>query len=77
MIQAATGEAETGGDIGGLKVRQLRDDLLRREPGCEEIEDIHHADAHPADAGASTALLRIDGNAIHQLDRVAHERLTR
>ena len=75
MIQATAGEAKTRGDIGELQIRQLREDLLRREPGREEIQDVDDTDAHPANARTPTALLRIDGDAIHQLDRIAHERL--
>jgi hypothetical protein len=72
MVQATAGEAETRGDIGRLEIWQLGDDLLRRQAGGEEFEDVDDADAHPANAGASSALLRIDGDAIHQLDRIAH-----
>ena len=75
MIQATTGEPETRGDIGGLEIRQLREDLIRREPGGEEIQDVNDADAHPANAGTPATLLRIDCDAIHQLNRIAHKRL--
>ena len=73
MIQAPTGEAETRGEIGGLQIRQLREDLLRRQSGREEIQNVDDTNAHPANAGTPTALLRIDSDAIHQLDRDAHE----
>ena len=72
MIQATTGEAEARGNIRELEIRQLRDYLLRGQAGGKKFEDVHDPDAHPANAGASTTLLRIDGDAIHQLDRIAH-----
>ena len=73
MIHATTGEAEARGDIRGIEIGQLREDLLQREPGGQEIEDVNDTDAHSAHARTPATLLRIDGDAIHQLDRVAHD----
>lgn len=51
----------------GFKVGHLVKDLRRRQSGCEEIEHVAHANAHPADAGSAAALLGMDGDSIGNL----------
>ncbi len=56
MIHAPTGESQTRGNIGEFEVGQLVHDLGRRQSRCQQIENVDDANAHAADAGASTTL---------------------
>jgi len=46
-----------------LQVRHLVENLCDVETRGEKIEHIHDANPHPADARATSALLRVDGDA--------------
>ena len=72
MIQPPTRKAEARRNVFALEIRQLNDDVVDRESRGEQVQDVAHADAHPAHARASAALIRIDGDAVHQLYGVAH-----
>jgi hypothetical protein len=67
MIDALTCEAQTGLDIPGLQVRKLSQHLLGAQPTGQEIENVGHADSHPADARTPAALLGIGGNSLAQV----------
>jgi len=62
MIDPAGGEAKRSLQVGGFEVRHFVQDLLGRESGSKQIEYIADADAHASNAGATPALLRIDGD---------------
>jgi len=64
---AAGGELERGAHVFWLEIGQLVEDLFSGQAGGEQVEDVGHADAHASDAGASAALLWIDGDPVHQL----------
>ena len=67
MVQPAGGELERGTQIFGLEVRHLIEDLFSRQASGEEVEDVGDTNPHTANARTSSALLRIDGDPIHQL----------
>ena len=67
MVEAPAGEAQARLDVVGLEIRQLGQHLVGRQSGREEVQDIAHTDSHAADARTTTALFRIDGDAIGQL----------
>ncbi len=64
MIEATTGEAQAGSDVVGLEIRKLLQHLFTGKAACEQIQHVGYTDAHPADAGPATALLRIDGDSL-------------
>jgi len=72
MIEPSAGEPEARRNVSQLQIRQLLEDLLRRESGGQEVKHVDDPDAHPADAGAPPALVGIYGNAVHQLDGLPH-----
>jgi hypothetical protein len=67
MINSPTGEAQAGLNILGLQIRQFQQYLFGGQPTGQEIENVGYADSHPADAGASAALLRIDRDSLRQI----------
>lgn len=64
MIEPLARKAQTGLNIFRLKIGKLFDDLLRGKAVGEQVKYIDHPNAHASDAGAPTALLRIDCNAV-------------
>ena len=74
VSQSATGKAEAGRDVLALQVGELLDHLIRRQAHRQQIEDITDANAHAAHARTPPALVGIHGDAIHQFDRLAHQR---
>jgi hypothetical protein len=67
VINSPTREAQAGQNVLRLQVRELLQHLFGRQAAGQEIENVGHADAHPADAGASAALLRIDCDSLCQI----------
>ena len=67
MVNPTTREAQTGVNILGLQVGEISQHLVGRQAGSQEIENVGHADAHPADAGAPAALLGINRDSLLQL----------
>ena len=74
MIEHARGEPQGSGNVLGLQVGELFEDLLGGEPGGQEIQHVGHPDAQAPDAGPAPALLGIDGDAAqlasHELTRL-------
>ena len=64
MINSTAGKPDRGLDVLGLQIRHLIEDLLRRQSGQEEIEDVGYTDAHATNTGSPTALFRIEGDAV-------------
>jgi hypothetical protein len=67
MVNSPTREAQTGLNILRLEVGEVSQDLVGRQATGQEIENIGHADTHPADAGAPPALLGIHRDSLLQL----------
>jgi hypothetical protein len=55
---------ETSHDIPGFKIGIVFEDFLFRDPGGKEVKHVHDTDAHPPDAGATTALLWVESDSI-------------
>ena len=68
MIQPAACEPQARADVLGFEIRHFFDDLFGGKPICQEIQHITHPNTHPAKARAPPALLRVNRNAIHQLN---------
>lgn len=66
MIEAATGELQTGGNIFRFEVRQFFKNLLLRETGGQQIQHIDDSNPHPTDTGSPTTLLRVDCDAFDE-----------
>jgi hypothetical protein len=60
MIETTPRVPEAGNNVIELQIGELFDNLLGRQAGGKEIEDIDHSDAEAPNAGASATLLRID-----------------
>jgi len=65
MIQIPGRVSQAGLDVLGLEVGIVGQDFCRRGPANQHVEDILDPDAHTTDAGAASALLRVDGDAVH------------
>lgn len=64
MIETLGGKEQAGWQILWLQVRKLRENLLRSQACTEQRNYIGHANAHTPNARTTTALLRVDGNAV-------------
>lgn len=71
MVKPSAGVSQASRDVLSLEIRKLTENLLWREPGSQEVEDVNDANPHAADAGAAPALLGVDGYSVSQ---VRHER---
>ena len=65
MIHFGSGVSQASPDIGGFKIRIIFENLGLAYSCGEEIEHISHPDTHSPNAGPTTALLRIEGDPIH------------
>lgn len=74
VSQATTGKAKTRRDVFALQVGEFFNDLVCREAYRQQVEHITHANPHPADTGTAPALIRVHGDAIHQLNGLSHRR---
>ena len=63
MINSTTRKPDRGFDVFGFEVRHFIEDLLRRQPGQEEIEDIGYTNAHATNTRSSAAVFRVEGDA--------------
>src|SRR5690606_8355843 len=70
VIHLASCVEQAGGDVLGLEVGVVRQDLLGGFPSGEKLEHVDDADAHPPDAWAPPALLRVDRDASQELGLV-------
>ena len=64
MIDATARKPQTRLEVIGLQVGHLFENLRRFETGREEVQNIAHTNAHPADARTSAALFWIDGDTV-------------
>lgn len=62
VIGLGGGVFQTGGDVLRLEVGVVFEDLRLGNFCGEQVEDFLHPDAHPANAGAPAALVRIEGD---------------
>jgi hypothetical protein len=65
VVRLGRGELETSPDVSGFKIGIVFEDFLFRNPGGKEVKHVHDTDAHPSDAGAATALFRVECDSIH------------
>ena len=63
MVEAISSVSQHRLNIFQLEVWQLLENLRVSQSGREQVEDINHADSHPANARAAAALLGVDGDA--------------
>ncbi len=52
-----------------LKVRIIIQNLLEVRAGTQQLKNIAHANSHPADAGSTAALLRIESDPVEEMSR--------
>ena len=64
VVALRGGILEAGVNIRWFQIGEVSQNFLLRHTGGEHIEYILDTDTHPANAGASAALGRIDGDAI-------------
>lgn len=67
MIQATSSVAQAGSDVLGLEVRVFLEDLLLPFARREKIQNVGHPDPQTADARATSALIRIEGDPMKKL----------
>ena len=60
MVKAATGKPKARADILKLQIRQLIENLLRRETACKKIQHIADTNSQAENAWAPAALLWIN-----------------
>ena len=58
------GVVKAGVNVSGLQIGEVLKDFSLRNASGKEIEHVFDANAHPADAGTSAALTRIEGDAV-------------
>ena len=63
MIDTTTGQAQAGGDVRKLQIRQFTNHLLWRQAIGQQVQDVRNTDTHPADARTAAALGGIHGDA--------------
>ena len=61
---------EAGVDVRVLEVREILEDLLPRNLGSKQIEDVLYPDPHSTDAGPPPALFRIEGDSFVHVESV-------
>lgn len=67
MVEASRGEQQTGRDVVGFQVGKVFEDLLLRLARGQQFQDVDHANAHPANAGAAATLFGTDRDASEEL----------
>ena len=67
MIALARSVLKHGGDVVGFKIRIVRDDFVATGTGSKQIQHVTHADAHATNARATTALLRVERDAVQEV----------
>ena len=72
MVYLCRGEGQTGADILLLKIRKIAQHFGLAHTGGKKIENVLHPNTHTADARATPALIRIEGDAIHGTEPNSH-----
>ena len=72
MVCLCRGEGQTGADILLLKIRKIAQHFGLAYTGGKKIENVLHHNTHTADARATPALIRIEGDAIHDTEPNSH-----
>lgn len=70
MVESAAGELQAGRNIFSFEIGQFFKDLLLREACSKKIQHVTDSNSHPANARTSSALCRIDRDA---LDEFGHD----
>ncbi len=69
MIQVTRGISDARLDILSLQIGIIGEDFLLCRTTCQHVEYVFDANAHTAHAGASTALIRVNGDS----SRISHK----
>jgi hypothetical protein len=56
VIESAAREAKACSDVFRLEIGKLLEDLLLSQPRCQEVQDVHDANAHPPNTWTPAAL---------------------
>lgn len=72
VSQATAREPEAGRHVLEFEIRQFRDDGLRCQTRCQQVEDVRDPDAKATNAGTAAALSRINGDAIGKRGHGVH-----
>lgn len=64
MAHVARGIEQRGMDVLALEIRIVGEDLCLGDALAQQVQKVADPDAHPADAGAPTALTRVDGDPV-------------
>ena len=67
MLQLARCILKRGLEVVRFKIRHLFENLTSRETRGKEIQHVDNPNAHATYAGPAATLLRICGNALHQI----------
>ncbi len=70
MIGFGSGVFQTGSDVVGFQIRIVFEDFSFGHSGGQQIKHVLHADAHPADAGTASTLVRVEGDAFIHAGRI-------
>lgn len=64
MVKSLRRVSQSARQVFHLKVRHLLEDFLSAESRREKIKDVDNPNPHTANTGTSTALLRVDRDAL-------------
>ena len=76
MVSTTSRKAQASVDVLDLKIGEFGDDLQRRKAVGQKLKDVKDSDAHAADGGAATATLRVNGDAIGNLNHSVGKDIT-
>ena len=71
MIRLGSGIFQTGADVFGFEVGIIFEDFALPHSDGKEVEDVLPPDAHPPDARPTAALVRVEGDPIHDMAMIA------
>ena len=72
VVRLCCGKGQTRADILLLKIRKIAQHFGLAYTGGKKIENVLHPNTHTADARATPALIRIEGDAIHDTEPNSH-----
>ena len=72
MIHLCRSKGQTGEDILPLKMRKIAQQFGFANTSGKKIENVLHPNTHAADARATAALVRIEGDAIDDTEPNSH-----